>query len=190
MTADPVPRRDPTDAPIAVDPARLHDGETAAPSADGVARPVHSRDAVGPETSAIDVGAFSPADLAVDHAMASLAGSVRFLLEMTPVNADDVRAAFLAHPESDPVFEYRELDVDPDVLDAQVVALPLDDVADTTLAALLRNRQREMTLRVEMLRARNTPDFLQLSIAQYGALLPALVSRAEDLLDRLPSGRL
>ena len=126
-------------------------------------------DAVGPETSAIDAGGFSPADLAADHAMASLAGSVRFLLEMTPVNADDVRAAFLAHPESDPVFEYRELDVDPDVLDAQVAALPLDDVADTTLAALLRNRQREMTLRVEMLRARNTPDFLQLSIAQYGA---------------------
>ena len=122
--------------------------------------------------------------------MASLAGSVRFLLEMTPVNADDVRAAFLARPESDPVFEYRELDVDPDVLDAQVAALPLDDVADTTLAALLRNRQREMTLRVEMLRARNTPEFLQLSIAHYGALLPALVNRAEDLLDRLPSGRL
>ena len=122
--------------------------------------------------------------------MASLAGSVRFLLEMTPVNADEVRAAFLAHPESDPVFEYRDLDVDPDVLDAQVAALPLDDVADTTLAALLRNRQREMTLRVEMLRARNTPEFLQLSIAQYGALLPALVHRAEDLLDRLPSGRL
>jgi len=150
----------------------------------------HTRDAVGPETSAIEVGAFSPADLAADHAMASLAGTVRFLLEMTPVNADDVRAGFLADPTSDPVFEYRPLDVDPDVLDAQVAALPLDGVTDTTLAALLRNRQREMTLRVEMLRARATPDFLQLSIAQYGPVLPALVQRAEDLLDRLPSGRL
>jgi len=171
VTAGLSSRREPADAPVAADPTR-------------------ARDAVGPETSAIDAGAFSPADLAADHAMASLAGTVRFLLEMTPVNADEVRAAFLAHPETDPVFEYRELDVDPDVLDAQVVALPLDAVADTTLAALLRNRQREMTLRVEMLRARNTPDFLQLSIAQYGALLPALVDLAEDLLDRLPSGRL
>ncbi|SDS97094.1 flavohemoglobin expression-modulating QEGLA motif protein [Microterricola viridarii] len=148
----------------------------------------HAGDA--PETSAINAGALSPADLAADHAMATLAGSVRFLLEMTPVNADDVRAEFLAHPENDPVFEYRDLDVDPDVLDAQVVALPIDDVEDTTLAALLRNRQREMALRVEMLRARNTPDFLQLSIAQYGAVLPALVSRAEGLLDTLPRGRL
>jgi len=152
--------------------------------------PTHPRDAVGPETSAIDVGAFSPADLAADHAMASLAGSVRFLLEMTPVNADEVRSAFLAHPESEPVFEYRDLDVDPDVLDAQVAALPLDGVTDPTLAALLKNRQREMTLRVEMLRARNTPDFLQLSIAHYGAVMPDLVNRAEDLLMRLPSGRL
>lgn len=150
----------------------------------------HPPDAVGPETGVIEEGAFSPADLAADHAMASLAGSVRFLLEMTPVNADDVRAAFLAHPESDPVFEYRTLDVDPDVLDAQVAALPLDAVTDTTLAALLRSRQREMTLRIEMLRARNTPEFLQLSIAQYGPVLPALVQTAEQLLSRLPHGRL
>ncbi len=152
--------------------------------------PADHGDAVGPETDVIDVGAFSPADLAADHAMAALAGSVRFLLEMTPVNADEVRAGFLARPETDPVFEYRPLDVDPDVLDAQVDALPLDAVTDATLAALLRSRQREMTLRVEMLRARNTPEFLQLSIAQYGPVLPALVSTAEDLLDRLPHGQL
>lgn len=143
-----------------------------------------------PESSAIEIGVLSPTDLAADHAMATLAAGVRFLLEMTPVNGDEVRASFLARPEADPVFEYRALEVDPDVLDAQLAALPLDDVADSTLAALLRNRQREMALRVEMLRARNTPDFLQLSIAHYGAVLPALVSRAEDLLERLPSGRL
>ena len=146
--------------------------------------------AVAPDTNVVDPGGFSAADLAADHAMAALAGSVRFLLEMTPVNADDVRRSFLAHPDADPVFEYRALDVDPDVLDAQVAALPLDDVADATLAALLRNRQREMTLQVEMLRARNTPDFLPLSIAHYGALLPAVVHLAEDLMNRLPSGRL
>ena len=122
--------------------------------------------------------------------MASLAGTVRFLLEMTPVNADEVRATFLADPRTDPVFEYRELDVDPDVLDAQVAAIPLDSVTDATLATLLANRHREMILRVEMLRARDTADFLQLSIAQYGPVLPALVQRAEDLLERLPRGRL
>ncbi|WP_307785437.1 tyrosine/phenylalanine carboxypeptidase domain-containing protein [Microbacterium hibisci] len=149
-----------------------------------------SGDAVGPETDAIEAGGFSAADLAADHAMAALAGSVRFLLEMTPVNADEARATFLADPALDPVFEYRRLDVDPDVLDAQVAALPLDAVTDATLAALLKNRQREMTLRVEMLRARNTPEFLQLSIAQYGPVLPALVDTAEDLLGRLPHGKL
>ena len=152
--------------------------------------PANAPGAGGPETDVIEKGAFSAADLAADHAMASLAGTVRFLLEMTPVNADDVRAQFLADPEVDPVFEYRALDVDPAVLDAQVAALPLDAVSDTTLAALLRNRQREMTLRVEMLRARNTPDFLQLSIAQYGPVLPALVDIADDLLSRLPYGKL
>jgi uncharacterized protein (TIGR02421 family) len=190
MSAGPAPRGGAAGASDALDPVRPRADNSPVPSADAVEPPVRPHDAAAPETSAIDVGALSPEDLAADHAMATLAGSVRFLLEMTPVNADDVRAKFLAHPEVDPVFEYRKLDVDPNVLDAQVAALPLDDVADATLAALLRNRQREMSLRIEMLRARNAPDFLQLSIAQYGAVQPGLVSCAEDLLRRLPSGRL
>lgn len=189
MIDRPAARRDPRDASDGSSPGQVR-GDDRRPPRDGAPAPTHPREAVGPETGVIDAGGFSATDLAADHAMASLSGTVRFLLEMTPVNADEVRAGFLAHPESDPVFEYRSLDVDPDVLDAQVAALPLDNVTDTTLAALLRNRQREMTLRVEMLRARNTPEFLQLSIAQYGPVLPALVTTAEDLLERLPHGRL
>lgn len=190
MSAGPGPHDDKAVETPAVDPAHPREAGPPLPPAGAATQRGRPRGAAAPETNAIDEGELSPADLAVDHTMATLAGSVRFLLEMTPVNADDVRAGFLAHPEVDPVFEYRALDVDPDVLDAELAALPIDGIADTTLAALLRNRQREMALRVEMLRARNTPDFLQLSIAQYGAVVPALVSRAEDLLDRLPSGRL
>ncbi|WP_428834467.1 hypothetical protein, partial [Parafrigoribacterium mesophilum] len=84
------------DAPDAVDPARPRSGASPVPSADAVEPPARPHDAAAPETSAIDVGVLSPEDLAADHAMATLAGSVWFLLEMTPVNADDVRATFLA----------------------------------------------------------------------------------------------
>ena len=37
----------------------------------------------------------SASDLAVDHQLALLAGSFRFLLDITPVDADDLRDDFL-----------------------------------------------------------------------------------------------
>ncbi|MGJ3508353.1 flavohemoglobin expression-modulating QEGLA motif protein [Enemella sp. A6] len=132
----------------------------------------------------------SAADLAADHLMAGLADQVRFLLEVTPVNADEVRAEFLADPNTEPVFHYRELDVRPDVLSSQLDALPLESIEDPTVGNLLRARHREMELRVEMLRARDTPDFLALSIEQYGAVLPRLRKVATDLFERLPTGKL
>ncbi|MGO0574854.1 flavohemoglobin expression-modulating QEGLA motif protein [Ornithinimicrobium panacihumi] len=124
-------------------------------------------------------------DLAVDHTLAMLAGGIRFLLDVTPVDADDHRADFLAGTIEEPAFTYRELDVDPDVFGAQLDQVPLDRVQDATLADLLRNKHREMKLQLEMLRARDTDDFRQLSVELYGAVGPTLRGQAEDLVARL-----
>ncbi|HZK04889.1 MAG TPA: tyrosine/phenylalanine carboxypeptidase domain-containing protein [Actinomycetaceae bacterium] len=142
------------------------------------------------EDAAIADGGLSAADLAADHLMASLATQVRFLLEVTPIDADDVRVTFLGNPDVDPVFSYRELDAHPDVLAAELAALPLDDVEDATVGTLLRSRYREMRMRVEMLRARDTKDFLTLSIEQYGGVMPQLRDVATDLVERLPRGQI
>lgn len=138
----------------------------------------------------IPPGGLTAADLAADHLMASLAAQVRFLLEVTPVNADDVCETFLADPEHEPRFAYRPYEVHPDILDAQLAAMPLEGVEDPTVGALLRARHREMQVRVEMLRARDTADFLALSLEQYGGVTPSLRDLAAGLLDRLPHGRL
>lgn len=133
---------------------------------------------------------FSASDLAVDHTMALLANALRFLLEVTPINADAVRDDFLSAPDSEPRFAYRALDVAPDVLAAQLRAVPVDAVEDPTLGTLLRAKHRELELRVEMLRARDTRDFLPLSIESYGGVRAELRALAHYLLDALPSGRL
>nr|NLD40246.1 DUF1704 domain-containing protein [Actinomycetales bacterium] len=156
---------------------------------EAAARRAAERDG-SPEGEALDIGTLSAGDLAADHLMASLAAQVRFLLEVTPVNADQVRTTFLGNPEKDPAFEYRKLAVHPDVLEAQLAAVPLENVEDATVGTLLRERLREMELRLEMLRARDTPDFLPLSIEQYGGVFPRLRAVARDLLERLPSGQL
>ncbi|RIK16278.1 MAG: DUF1704 domain-containing protein [Acidobacteria bacterium] len=117
-----------------------------------------------------------------------LSAGIRFILDVTPVDAEEQRAQFLAGTVEEPVFSYREPDADPDVVDAQLDQLALDQVSDPTLADLLRGKHREMKLQLEMLRARGTDDFRQLSVELYGAVGPTLRAQAEDLLARLDVG--
>ena len=126
--------------------------------------------------------AFSPGDLAVDHALALLSGSVRFLLDVTPVDADEVREAYLAEEVAEPAFTYRDLETDPDILEAELARIDPAEVENATLGHLLRAKHREMELQLQMLRARGTADFLQMSVELYGAVSPALYEAAGALL--------
>lgn len=126
--------------------------------------------------------AFTPRDLAIDHALALLSGSVRFLLDITPVDADEVREAYLAEDMAEPEFTYRDLETDPDVLEAELARIDPAEVENTTLGHLLRAKHREMELQLQMLRARGSTDFLQMSVELYGTVSPALYERAGALL--------
>lgn len=136
--------------------------------------------------------AVSAADLAVDHRLALLAGSFRFLLDITPVDADDLRAGFLDGRDPDPAFTYRDLEDDPDVVRAELDSVDLGAVEDPVLGQLLRAKHREMELQLDMLEARGTVDFLPLSVELYGGVSPTLRRQAEGLLASItrtePSG--
>lgn len=125
---------------------------------------------------------FSPDDLAIDQQLSQLSERMRFLLEITPVDADVARERFLAGEEEEPRFTYRELSVEPDVADAALERVDVGAVEDTTLGHLLRAKHREMQLQVDMLRNRGTDDFRQLSVEVYGAVDSRLLETAEDIL--------
>lgn len=130
--------------------------------------------------------AFSAGDLAVDHALALLSGSVRFLLDVTPVDADDVKAAFLAGDVDAPSFTYRDLETDPEVLQTVLERIDVGAVQDGSVAALLGGKKRELGLQLAMLRARDSADFRQLSVELYGGVHPDLLTAAESILARVP----
>ena len=133
-------------------------------------------------TGAGEHAELSPADLAVDHRLALLAQSFRFLLDITPVDADDLRDDFLEGREPDPPFTYRELETDPAVIRAELDDVDPGDVEDPVLGQLLRAKHREMGLQLDMLEARDTDDFLPLSVELYGGVSPTLRTQAEQLL--------
>ena len=59
-------------------------------------------------------------DRAIDHELALVSRSFRFLLDVTPMNVEQARAEFLATGEL-PEFQYRTLEDDPDVLRQDVI---------------------------------------------------------------------
>jgi len=126
---------------------------------------------------------FSAADRAIDHALAQLSQSFRFLLDITPVDAEDVKDEFLEGDLEEPTFTYRDLDVDPAVAREQLVAIDVASVEEKTLGHLLRAKHREMELQLDMLEARDSEDFLSLSIELYGGVSPTLRRQAEALLE-------
>lgn len=128
---------------------------------------------------------WDPADLAVDHTLAMLSESLRFLLDVTPEDAEEQKDAFLAGSADHPEFTYRELEADPDVTAAQLRQLPVDAVSDATLRELLAHKRREMELQVEMLRARGSDAFRELSVELYGGVSEELVRTAQQLVDRI-----
>ncbi|CAN7342153.1 flavohemoglobin expression-modulating QEGLA motif protein [Knoellia sp. LjRoot47] len=127
----------------------------------------------------------SVADLAIDHTLAQTAGSMQFLLDVTPVNADAVRQEFAEGRATEPDFTYRPLEVSPDVLAKALDNIDVASVGDPTLGHLLRAKHRELALQIEMLKARDTDDFSALSIQLYGAASPELQAQAESILERV-----
>ncbi|GGB83582.1 hypothetical protein N798_05105 [Knoellia flava TL1] len=127
----------------------------------------------------------SVADLAIDHTLAQTAGSMQFLLDVTPVNADHVRQEFAEGRVGPPKFTYRPLEVAPEVLAKALDNIDVASVEDPTLGHLLRAKHRELALQIEMLKARDTDDFSALSIQLYGAASPELQAQAESILERV-----
>jgi uncharacterized protein (TIGR02421 family) len=130
-------------------------------------------------------GPLSDEDLAVDRQLADIADEFRFILDLTPVNLGDARARFRADGRA-PRFDYRPLEDDPALAAKRLAAVPVDSVADATLASLLLAKQRELQLQIEMLGCRGSTGFLALSIELYGAVSPALLEEAQDILATVP----
>jgi uncharacterized protein (TIGR02421 family) len=123
--------------------------------------------------------------LAIDRELADTASSIRFLLDVTPVNLIEARRSFLSDGAT-PEFVYGPLADDPVVTETRLEAIAIDSVEDTALAQILTSKRRELELQLQMLRSRGSEQFLELSLQLYGPVSPALLGEAEALLAQVP----
>lgn len=131
--------------------------------------------------------AFVRAAARVDRELAAVGAAFDLLLMVSPVNTDSQYRAFRrAKFSRPPRFAYRHLDVDPTALKRALYAIPVERVEDPTLESIFREKQRELSLQLDLLGDRGRPRFLPTSIALYGAVEPSMVETARDLLTRVP----
>lgn len=123
-----------------------------------------------------------------DLALTDIAGRVDVLLEVTPVNADEAwegwwrrRAAGGGGVE----LRYRPVEVDVDHERRALEDLDLD-ITDPALRRLLEAKAHELHRYLDLVAARGTPRFLEISHELYGTADDELLALAHDLLDRLP----
>lgn len=119
----------------------------------------------------------------IDDKLSKLSSLFDFILLVTPLNTDD---AWLEFQQSNfskkPVFHYRPLSIDPELIKRQIYNIPIEGISDPTLAFLFRDKRKEVDRMLNMLSDREKPDFLQSSLQVYGPVDEDLLSVAKALL--------
>ena len=126
--------------------------------------------------------------LQVDRKLAEVANTFDFLLQVSPVNLKATWAEFRRHRyERAPIFTYRPLPVDPDLMKRKLYNTPIERVEDPTLFSLFQEKRTELDRQLTMLGERNTPHFFFGSMQLFGTSDDGLLQLAADILDRYPA---
>ena len=123
----------------------------------------------------------------VDRQLAEVSGQFKFLLQVTPINAERSWHEFVAGGcRQTPVFHYRPLEGDSLLLKRRLMKIATERVNDPTLAHVLRQTQIELDRQLTMLGDIGTARFLPGSLQVFGPVDRGLLELAEGILARLP----
>ena len=124
----------------------------------------------------------------IDKSLAEYSQNFDFLFLITPVNIDKAWEEFKrSNFRKAPVFHYRPMPIDPEIIKRKIYDLPIEKVADPTLAFLFRDKRKEIDRMLTMLIDREKPDFVQSSLQLFGKIDENLLDVAKGLLVAIPN---
>jgi uncharacterized protein (TIGR02421 family) len=134
--------------------------------------------------------AFVKAARDTDRRLSGIASSFDLLLAVSPINTEkEFRKFTKSGGAKAPRFEYRPLSVDPMLVKRSLYGVPIERVEDPTLEGLFREKQRELSLKLDLLADRNSKRFVHTGVALYGSVDARTLRTARDLLAKLPTER-
>ncbi|WP_257957556.1 flavohemoglobin expression-modulating QEGLA motif protein [Parapedobacter tibetensis] len=119
----------------------------------------------------------------IDDKLAEYSNQFDFLLLVTPINAKEAWEDFCKSKyQKPPVFHYRPMPIDPELIKRKLYCLSIEDIADPTIAYLFRDKRKEIDRMLNMLGEREKPDFLYSSQQLFGNIEENLLETARAIL--------
>jgi len=124
----------------------------------------------------------------IDRALAKESQKFDFLLLTTPTNSHEAWLQFKKDKyRKAPVFHYRPIPIDPDIVKRNLYDLRIEDIYDPTIAYLFRDKRRELDDMMTMLASRGTSDFKYGSLMVFGNVDEQLYGLAKAVLTVIDS---
>lgn len=119
----------------------------------------------------------------IDQELAHYSNLFDFLLLVTPVNADEAWKDFKkSNFLKEPVFHYRPMPIDPELIKRKIYNLPIEEISDPTMAFLFRDKRKEIDRMLDMMAEREKPDFMLTSLQLFGPIDEKLLETAKAIL--------
>lgn len=123
----------------------------------------------------------------IDESLEKLSNQFDFLFLITPVNLEDAWNTFAkSNFQKQPIFHYRHMPIDPELIKRKLYDLPIEEITDPTIAFLFRDKRKEVDRMLTMMIDREKSDFVQSSIQVFGRVDDNLLDIARGLLVAIP----
>lgn len=133
-------------------------------------------------------GGLCAAAVEVDRALARMDTKVDWLERLTPVNVTEIWDGFRdSNFRRMPDSRFSEgLENDAPVLRDELFALPIREIENPLVEALMIEKQREIDQQIELVRMRGKEGFILASIDLFGHVSEHQLQEARDLLNEVP----
>lgn len=119
----------------------------------------------------------------IDEELSKCSNLFDFLLLVTPINVEDAWSSFRkSNFLKAPVFHYRPMPIDPELIKRKLYNLPIEDISDPTMAFLFRDKRKEIDRMLDMMMEREKPDFMLTSLQLFGPIDDRILETAKALL--------
>ncbi len=126
----------------------------------------------------------------IDQKLARESQRFDFLLLVTPTNSYDAWLQFKkGNYRKVPVFHYRPMPIDPDIIKRNLYNLHIEDLYDPSIAYLFRDKRKELDQMMSMLSERGKEGFLLGSMQVFGTVNEKLLDKAQAILTITASDR-
>ena len=123
----------------------------------------------------------------IDVKLAEIDDSFKFLLLVTPINIHEAWVYFKKnHFKKTPLFHYRLMSEDPEILKRELYNISIESVEDPTLEFMFREKRSELDKMLTLLTERGKPEFMPGSMQYYGPLEESVTKLAASLLSAIP----